>query len=150
MMRRLLIAALLLVGAALPAAAQQVVLVPARVIYPGETIVPEALRAVTLQDGRVPPAGVAFRAESLDGKVARRTLVPGRYVPEGALREAYLVETGKPARAVFSAGGLTITTIVVALQPGAAGDLVRLRNPDSGKVITGTVMADGTVLVGAS
>jgi len=36
------------------------------------------------------------------------------------------------------------------LQPGAAGDFVRVRNIDSGKVFSGTVMADGTIRVGAS
>jgi flagella basal body P-ring formation protein FlgA len=38
----------------------------------------------------------------------------------------------------------------VALQPGAAGDLVKVRNVDSGKIFSGTVMADGTIRVGAS
>ena len=45
-----LLAAALLAAAALPAAAQEaaqeVVLVPSRVIYPGEAIVPDALRQV--------------------------------------------------------------------------------------------------------
>ena len=38
----------------------------------------------------------------------------------------------------------------VPLQPGSAGDLVKVRNLDSGAVFTGTVMADGTIRVGAS
>ena len=50
----------------------------------------------------------------------------------------------------FIAGQLTISATAVTLQSGAAGDLVKVRNPDSGKVFSGTVMADGTVRVGAS
>ena len=38
----------------------------------------------------------------------------------------------------------------MTLQPGAAGDLVKVRNIDSGKILSGTVMADGTVRVGAT
>ncbi|RUY13900.1 flagella basal body P-ring formation protein FlgA, partial [Mesorhizobium sp. M7A.F.Ca.CA.001.13.2.1] len=38
----------------------------------------------------------------------------------------------------------------VTLQPGAAGDLVKVRNIDSGEILSGTVMADGTIQVSAS
>ncbi|TIS61702.1 MAG: hypothetical protein E5W93_06825, partial [Mesorhizobium sp.] len=38
----------------------------------------------------------------------------------------------------------------VTLQPRAAGDLIKVRNIDSGKIISGIVMADGTIKVGAS
>jgi len=38
----------------------------------------------------------------------------------------------------------------VTLQPGAAGDLVKVRNIDSGKIFSGTVMADGSIRVSAS
>ncbi|TIO47611.1 MAG: flagella basal body P-ring formation protein FlgA, partial [Mesorhizobium sp.] len=47
-------------------------------------------------------------------------------------------------------GALTISAAGVTLQPGAAGDLIKIRNVDSGKIISGTVMADGTIRVGAS
>ncbi|TIW44389.1 MAG: flagella basal body P-ring formation protein FlgA, partial [Mesorhizobium sp.] len=47
-------------------------------------------------------------------------------------------------------GALTISASGVTLQPGAAGDLVKVRNVDSGKIISGTVMGDGTIMVGAS
>jgi flagella basal body P-ring formation protein FlgA len=137
-------------GTSLPAAAQQVVMVPTRVIYPGETVSADALRPVTLSDGRVPPAGMAVLPEELDGKVAKKTLVPDRYIPQAALREAYLVETGKPVHVVFAVGSLVITATAVSLQSGSAGDFVKLRNLDSGKIIAGTVMADGTVRVSAS
>jgi len=133
-LRRLAFSLALLAGT-LPAAAQEVVLIPARVIYPGETI---AL------------AAVATEAAELEGKVARRTLLPGRYIPANAIREAWLVEQGASVQVYFVAGPLTISAAGVSLQPGSAGDLVKVRNVDSGKVITGTVMTDGTVRVGAS
>ena len=59
----------------------------------------------------------------LDGKVARRTLLPGRYIPVNSLREACLVEQGAAVQVVFVAGGLTISATAVTLEPGAAGDL---------------------------
>ena len=51
---------------------------------------------------------------------------------------------------MFVAGALTISATAVTLQPGAAGDFVKVRNIDSGKVFSGTVMADGSIRVGAT
>ena len=47
-------------------------------------------------------------------------------------------------------GGLTITTYAAALQAGGVGDLIKVRNPESGIVVTGTVQPDGSVRVSDS
>ncbi|MET2830497.1 flagellar basal body P-ring formation chaperone FlgA [Mesorhizobium shangrilense] len=131
-------------------AAGEVVLIPNRVIYPGELIELAALKPVTLIPGKHKPDAVATRAEELNGKVAKRTLLPGRYIPTSAIRDAWLVEQGAAVQVFFTAGTLTISATAVTLQPGAAGDLIKVRNSDSGKILSGTVMADGTIRVSAS
>lgn len=146
-MRALLCAALAAL-LPLPASAGEIVLVPNRVIYPGQTVTVDALQEVELAAGKVPPPGVLITVEALDGKVARRTLLPGRYVREGALREAWLVEKGATVEMIFVAGNLTIAAAAVVLEPGAAGDVVKVRNIDSGKIVSGTVLADGKIRVG--
>jgi len=130
--------------------AGEVVLIPNRVIYPGETIELTALKQVTLIPGKHKPEAMATRTEELQGKIAKRTLLPGRYIPTAAIREAWLVEQGAAVQVFFVAGGLTITATAVTLQPGSAGDLIKVRNSDSGKILSGTVMADGTIQVSAS
>jgi flagella basal body P-ring formation protein FlgA len=125
------------------------VLIPNRVIYPGETVAAEALKEVRLKPGKQAPEAVAISLAELDGKVARRTLLPGRYVPLSSLREAYLVEQGAAVEVVFVSGVLTISASAVTLEPGSAGDLVKVRNIDSGKILSGTVMADGSIRIGA-
>ncbi|PSJ63334.1 flagellar basal body P-ring formation chaperone FlgA [Kumtagia ephedrae] len=142
------LAATALLLAAAQAVAGEAVLVPNRVIYPGETVEAEALKTVILAEGKVAPEGAVVALTDLEGKVARRTLLPGRYVKVNALREAYLVEKGVPVEMVFVSGGLSISATAVSLQAGAAGDMVKLRNADSGKIVSGIVMADGTVRVG--
>lgn len=154
MMRRprLLIAVaagLALLGGACAAFAGETVTIPNRVIYPGETIETAALKEVTLRQGKQAPEAVAMASSDIEGKVARRTLLPGRYIPLSSIRDAYVVEQGAPVQLVFTAGALTISATAVTLQPGSAGDLVKVRNIDSGKVLSGTVMADGSVRVGA-
>lgn len=147
--RRLALALAFAMGA-LPALADEVVLIPNRVIYPGETIGLAALKEVTLAPGKRKPDGVITVATELDGKVAKRTLLPGRYITASSVREAWLVEQGATVQVFFSAGVLTISASAVTLQPGSAGDLIKVRNVDSGKVLSGTVMADGSIQVSAT
>ena len=144
-----LTAGLALLGGACAAFADEIVTIPNRVIYPGETIEQAALKEVTLKQGKQAPAAVAMASSDIEGKVARRTLLPGRYIPLSSVRDAYVVEQGAPVQVVFAAGALTISATAVTLQPGSAGDLVKVRNIDSGKILSGTVMADGSVRIGA-
>lgn len=142
--------ALALVAGGAPAFAQEVVLIPNRVIYPGETVEMASLKEVTLKPGKIIPPAVSIRAADIEGKVAKRTLLPGRYIPTASLREAWLVEQGAAVQVTYVSGVLTISASAVTLQSGAAGDFVRVRNIDSGKVLSGVVMADGSIRVGAS
>ena len=134
--------------AAAPLRAAETVLTPTRVIYPGEPLGQDSVEPVTLKRPIRDAGAVATDLAAVEGKVARRTLVPGKLIPVSALREPWAVEAGRPVEAVFAKGGLSISLSATALQSGAAGDFVRLRNADSGKTFSGTVMPDGTVRVG--
>jgi flagellar basal body P-ring formation protein FlgA len=135
---------------AFPAAAQDMVVVPTRVVYPGETVTSDALQAVAFRRTRAGLPPIAIERRDVEGRVARRTLLPGRLIALSSLRDSYAVEAGKPVQVVYMQGGLIISAVAVPLQPGSVGDLVRVRNLDSGVVFSGTVMADGTVRVGAT
>ncbi|MCO6392886.1 flagellar basal body P-ring formation protein FlgA [Aliihoeflea aestuarii] len=143
------IATLALLAPAL-AAAQETVVVPTRVIYPGQEVGADALEIVPLRRNLPNPSVYALDLEQVAGKVARNTLLPGRMVFNAALRDAYVVEAGKPVEMRFVQGPLTISATGVPLQPGSAGDVVRIRNLDSGQIVSGVVMADGTVRISAS
>ena len=132
------------------ARAEGMVVVPKRVIYPGEAITSEMVSEVELRRSRASVPDVAFRMEEVSGRVARRTLLPGRLIPMGFLRDAYAVEAGKPVTVRLVVSGLEISMTGVPLQPGAVGDVIKVRNVDSGATVTGVVMNDGTVQVGAS
>jgi flagella basal body P-ring formation protein FlgA len=122
--------------------------VPRTTIYPGDTISEEQLGERAFLAHTVTRSTVFDDRRALVGKVAKRTLLPGAPVPINAVRDPYLVNAGKTSLVVFTKGGLTITTQATALQNGVAGDVVSLRNPDSGVVIQGTVALDGTVHLG--
>jgi flagella basal body P-ring formation protein FlgA len=150
MASRLALAAMAAVLGAVPAFAETLVVVPNRVIYPGQTITSDALDLVPLRRKLSDPSGVLYDRQEAVGQVASRTLLPGRMIPVGSMRQAYLVEPGKPVEVRFVQGGLQISITGVPLQSGAAGEMIRVRNADTGVVFSGIVMADGSVRVSAS
>lgn len=123
-----------------------VAIVPNEVIYPGQSIDPALLREVAVTNPNIRPDYVSS-LEELEGAVARRTLLPGHVIPISSVREAYKVKRGEQVSIVFTSGGLTITGIGNPLDSGAVGDFVQVRNADTGVLVSGTVMADGTVRV---
>ena len=133
-----------------PAAADELGVIPSRIIYPGETIAADSLGMARVRPGKPSTIVFAHEPRELVGKVAKRTLLPGRFVPLASVRDAYLVAQGASVQVMFVEGGLTISVSAVTLESGSAGDLVKVRNIDSGAVFSGTVMGDGTVRVGAS
>ena len=134
---------------ALPAqAGESLMPVASRTIYPRDVIVADMLdeRAVALRNGTA-GAYVENKADII-GKVARQTLLKGALIPAYAVEAAKLVTNGGQVRIVFRANGLVIVAYGAAMQDGTAGELVRVRNSDSGLIISGTVQADGSILVG--
>ena len=149
-MLRALLAATILAATAGLAPAAELAAVVNRIVYPGELIQSDSIEEVAFKPAarKKVSAPVATAAAQLDGKVAKRTLLPGHLVPLSSVREPWMVEAGVPVMVNFIAGQLVISATAVPLAPGAIGDVVRMRNIDSGKVFTGVVLADGTVRVG--
>ena len=141
----------LALAAAQPLAAAELSLpVPTIVIYPGDVIRESILvdRDVTLPDAAV--GSIINDRAALIGKAARRTLLPGKAIPTMAIVDPKVVLNGSQVRVVFEEGGLTITTYATALQAGAVGDVIKLRNPESGILLSGMIQPDGSVRIGDS
>ncbi len=144
---RTIIAALLAAGAGI-AQAQESFPVARVTIYPGDAITEQMLEERT---GAVAPESQGFYMRSragLVGKVARRTLLPGQPIPVLAVDNPRLVAVGAQVKIVYAEGGLHIVTFGIAQQAGGLGDVIRVRNQDSGLFISGRVQSDGSVRVG--
>lgn len=135
---------LLLAGVALADARTAVV--PKRIIYPGEEIQAGQLEEVEVTNPNL-VKGYAENIASVSGLVTKRTLLPGRVILVSALREPFAVSRGSTVQLVFDNGSLVIRASGTPLQDAAIGELIRIRNKDSGVIVSGTVMADGTVHV---
>ncbi len=121
--------------------------VPVVTIYPGDTIAPQLLRDRRFSARFMALGGYMRSAESLVGKVARRTLIRGKAIPENAVREPYAVRNGQLVTLRYQAGALSIVAKAISLKSGSVGDYVQTRNLDTRRTVAGIVQSDGSVLV---
>jgi flagella basal body P-ring formation protein FlgA len=83
------------------------------------------------------------------GLETRVALYAGRPIMPGDVGPPALVERNQIVRLAYDAGGLSIVTEGRALDRAGAGDPLRVMNLASRTTVTGFVLADGTVAVGA-
>jgi flagella basal body P-ring formation protein FlgA len=122
-------------------------LVPSVTIRPGEVIREDMIVERAFASNLL---GVALFVEArptLLGRMARRTLLPGQPIPINAVEDAWAVARGAVVKIVVEDNGLSIVTYGSAMQSGAAGALIPVRNTDTGVIIKGIVQPDGTIKV---
>ena len=149
LLRAIASAALLFAAVSGAAAETRVLQVPATTLYPGDPVQPGMLAAKSFTGSTKVLSGYVESGAQVEGKFARRTLVAGKPIALSMLKTEDMVFEGQPAQAVFESGSLSITTLLLPLETGGAGDMIKARNPDSGLTVTATVQADGTLKVSA-
>jgi flagella basal body P-ring formation protein FlgA len=141
-------AALLMLAFAGAAAAEERRLpVPATTIHPGEVIKDEMIAERGFAPNLLGVAQFIETRAPLVGRMARRTLLPGQPIPTNAVEDPWAVARGAMVKVIVEDSGLSIVTYGSALQSGAPGALIPVRNTDTGVIIRGIVQPDGTVKV---
>ncbi len=122
-------------------------LVPTRTVYPGQEISKGRLEIRHFRASYGASLDAVKHHRQVQGKIATKTLVPMRPIMLQYLREPHMVRSGTRSKLIFNQGNLTITATVTALQSGSVGDVIRVRNIDSGKSIMARVRSDGALEV---
>ncbi len=96
--------------------------------------------AETTVDVRTLPIGELFNSlDEIVGMAARMNVQSGRILHHDLLEPPTVVERGDVVLVAIPIGGAEITLNGIALDSGAVGDEIRVRNPDSGTIITAIV-----------
>ena len=80
-----------------------------------------------------------IEAETLLGMSPRRVISQNRPIRSREITRPTLVEKGKLVQVHFYQGGMHIRTLAEAREDGALGDVIRVRNVDSGSVLQAKV-----------
>ena len=120
--------------------------VPARHLRRGETITANDVvwRQVRSR------AGDHIMVSDLDdivGLTPRRTLIAGKPIRRTDITPRMVIRKGDQIQVSLSTGSMTLTTRGIALQPGAVGETIRIRNVNSRKIIEATVTKAGDAVI---
>lgn len=123
------------------------VVVPQVAIYPGDKIREGLLTTKVIRaNGAVLSAVFKSRAD-LEGRVARRTLVPGQPITRDAIRASYVVTQGQRVSIQFQSESISIVMMGTAVQSGSVGDVISVRNTDTGRLVRARIMDAETLTV---
>ena len=135
-------------GTAALAAGQSIdLVVPKYALAPGEVITANMIEMKKFSTRSLRHLDVITSQRDLIGMEVRRRLQAGNPVPSGSVMRRRMVRRNEIARIIFQTGALTIIAHVEALDSGGIGDLVRVRNLDSGVIVSGVVDSEGIIRV---
>jgi flagellar basal body P-ring formation protein FlgA len=123
---------------------------PSQVIYPGDVIRDSMLTDLSVYDLPNADGSIIESRAALVGRIAKRTLLPGRGIAALAIGTPNAVANGAQVKLIYRDGDLSIVTSAMALEAGGVGDTIKVRNSDSGLTISGTIQPDGSVSVSDS
>jgi flagella basal body P-ring formation protein FlgA len=120
------------------------IVVPAHDIARGETVAEGDLTFSTV-DGSALMSGVPTRIDEIKGMQTRRMLAAGQPFRAEDVRRPIVILKGQTITMQFVAPGVELTAMGRAMSEGGVGDTVTIQNPVSYRMISGTVVAPGTV-----
>ncbi len=85
--------------------------------------------------------------DELSGKWAKRNVGKGQILTSRMFETIPTITSGQEVSILYKSTGLEISTRGTALQSGCIGDLIKIKNNQSRKIIACTVMDDATVQV---
>jgi flagella basal body P-ring formation protein FlgA len=94
--------------------------------------------------GRMPP-GYFTDVNKILGLSVKRQLVPGTAITDSMLEKPVIINRGKTVRIVAQIGDIEVSVPGIAMQHGSQGQLIRVQNANSKKMITGRVVDETTI-----
>lgn len=124
----------------------QQVVVAAVQISPGEIVTTERLRYERMDTGRL-KLGYFTDVNKVQGLMTKRLLMPGAVVTDSVVSKPLLVKRGNMVTILARIGGMEVTATGKAMQDGNEGQLIRVQNVNSAKIISAKVLDASTVQV---
>lgn len=120
------------------------VVIAARALPSGTTLTNSDVNTIRKWVRRIHPQSLSS-IQSASGKRLILQVAPGTEILATMLKETPLVRKGKIVRMVFNNGLMHIVTVGLSEEDGVAGNIVRVKNITSNKVIYAKVLSDSLV-----
>ncbi|MDR1516085.1 MAG: flagellar basal body P-ring formation chaperone FlgA [Synergistaceae bacterium] len=90
---------------------------------------------------------LVWDANQLEGSTLRRALNAGDAIAHSDVEDALIVRSGTSVKLIASVGGLGVEVRGIALQRGGKGDIIKVKNLSTRKILSGTVIDAGRVSI---
>ena len=111
----------------------------------GTRLTAEHLELLQWPAGNVPLQSIDNMDNAINAELTRDVLA-GKPIRSTDLRPALLVKRGQTVTLIIrQEGGFAVTALVEAMQDGRKDDSIRLKNPESGRILTGKVVGLNSV-----
>jgi flagellar basal body P-ring formation protein FlgA len=124
------------------------VVVTTRLVEKGDKFTADNVSLVKRPTTQV-PQGAFHHLDDVLGRTASTLLSPGTAIRMSYLHDPPLVKRGQMVEAIVEQGNVEISVHVRAVEDGKLGDVIRVENSESHKVLRGKILNDKTILVGA-
>jgi len=125
----------------------QDVVTAARGLPAGTVLAESDIRTVRRWVRRIHPNSLPSM-EATSGKRLTMQVASGAEILATMLKEVPLVRKGKMVKMVFDNGAMQIVTVGLSEEDGVAGNIVRVKNITSNKIIYARVLSDSLVGIG--
>lgn len=92
-------------------------------------------------------AGSQMLSSEIIGLVASRTIAPHSIITSSSIEKLKLIKRGDSVNLKVSIPGIEISIAGSAYESGALGEIIRVKNISSGKIISGRVTGAGEVII---
>ncbi|VBB08916.1 flga cterm: flagella basal body p-ring formation protein flga [Lucifera butyrica] len=123
----------------------QNVVVAAAPIASRDALTTGSVRYERMDVGRL-AAGYITDINKVVGLMARRSITDGMIITESMLDEPVVIKRGSMVNIVARIGGIEVTAVGQAMQDGRQGEVIRVQNMTSRKMIAARVINDSSVL----
>ncbi len=121
-----------------------------RAVNPGETILDDDIEMAEATESDVRGRVILQRADLIGTTPRNGPILPGKLIRFADVQKPLLIERGSSVKMTFKSGTLSIAGTGQALQNGSMGEVVRIMNTESRKVVQGLVTGPGKVEVGVA
>jgi len=122
------------------------VVVATRDLVAGTAITPDSVR-VEERTGPIERERPAGMLEEVEGRIARRAVKAGAFVPVSVLAEAPAVRRGDRVVVAVECGRAHLNFEAIATTDARTGEMVELKNPLNGKLFRARLEAGGRALI---
>lgn len=112
----------------------------------GDVVNKNNLKLVNYNRSKV-PADIITNLDDAAGLQTLRTLRPGMHLRYTYLREKPMVAKNKSVKMVYNIPGIKLESQAQALQDGHKGDIVKVKNLKSNKIVNAEVIGENKVQV---